>query len=282
LINRRYYLIAKRKSMNGVEHKRQIETFIENGFLKIEDAFSAGCAKECVNILWKDLGCQPADPSSWTKQVVWLGYYSQPPFIQAANTPKLHKAFNQLAGLGNWKTPETLGTFPVRFPGTADTGDIGWHIDVSFANDSTEPNNFLTWRANINSKGRALLMLFLFSDIGPDDAPTRIRAGSHLDIAQRLSAAGEDGLSLLELAGNNFSESEGTEEVLATGAAGTVYLCHPFLVHAAGINRGKSPRFLAQPALLPKRPYNLNRADSNYTPVEIAIRKGLGLNPIYA
>src|SRR5690606_28837951 len=36
-----------------------------------------------------------------------------------------------------------------------------------------EPD-FLEWRANVTSKGRALLMLFLFSDVGDRDAPTRL------------------------------------------------------------------------------------------------------------
>jgi len=31
-------------------------------------------------------------------------------------------------------------------------------------------NDSMQWRANIVSSGRALLMLFLFSDVGPDDA----------------------------------------------------------------------------------------------------------------
>ena len=41
---------------------------------------------------------------------------------------------------------------------------------------------------------------------------------------------------------------------LATGDAGTVYLCHPFLVHAAQPHRGTLPRFMAQPPLLPRGP----------------------------
>jgi len=28
----------------------------------------------------------------------------------------------------------------------------------------------MEWRANVSNKGRALLMLFLFSDVGPNDA----------------------------------------------------------------------------------------------------------------
>jgi hypothetical protein len=47
--------------------------------------------------------------------------------------------------------------------------------------------NFMEWRANITSRGRALLMLFLFSDVGEMDALTRIRVGSHIDIARILA-----------------------------------------------------------------------------------------------
>ena len=38
----------------------------------------------------------------------------------------------------------------------------------------------------------------------------------------------------------------------ATGRAGDVYLCHPFIVHAATWpHRGNAPRFIAQPPLSP-------------------------------
>ncbi len=54
----------------------------------------------------------------------------------------------------------------------------------------------------------------------------------------------------------------------ATGDAGTVYLCHPFLVHAAQPHHGERPRVLAQPPLLPADPENRPRGDLN--PVELA------------
>jgi hypothetical protein len=63
----------------------------------------------------------------------------------------------------------------------------------------------------------------------------------------------------------------------ATGDAGTVYLCHPFLIHAAQPHRGTSPRFMAQPPLYPAEAFQLDREDGNYSPVEVAIRRGLGL-----
>jgi len=201
--------------------------------------------------------------------------YGQAPFAQAANSPVLHAAFDRLAGSGRWLPRTDLGTFPIRFPSPDDPGDAGWHIDTSFPPADGPSEDFLNWRINVSSKGRALLMLFLFSDVGENDAPTRLRVASHLDIVRVLAPAGEAGMSLVELAANGFVETAHREEVLATGAAGTVYLCHPFLVHAAQPHRGTTPRFLAQPALLPREPFRLHRPDGAYSAVEEAIRLAL-------
>lgn len=68
---------------------------------------------------------------------------------------------------------------------------------------------------------------------------------------------------------------EGRPLALATGPAGTVYLCHPFLIHAAQMHRGRQPRFMAQPGLAPAEPLRLEREDGAYSPIEIAIRRAL-------
>ncbi|HEV2570249.1 MAG TPA: phytanoyl-CoA dioxygenase family protein [Beijerinckiaceae bacterium] len=230
----------------------QIEQFITIGFIRIDDAFSRDVADEARALLWRDTGCNPERPETWTKPVVRLGMYSAEPFLRAANTPLLHGAFDQLIGKDRWLPCRSMGTFPIRFPSPDDPGDTGWHVDVSFGFEDNA--DFMSWRVNLASKGRALLMLFLFSDVGDDDAPTRIRAGSHHDIARQLASAGEEGLTLRDLASDGFASSAHQPEVLATGRAGTVYLCHPFVVHAAQPHRGHEPRFLAQPPLLPRAP----------------------------
>lgn len=248
----------------------QIDAFIADGFVRIDHAFPRTLAEEAAAILWRDAGCDPGDPASWRGPVIRLGHYAQPAFREAANTPRLHAAFDQLVGRGRWAPPGALGTFVLRFPSPQAPEDDGWHIDVSFG---TETPDFLDWRANVASRGRALLMLFLFTDVGEDDAPTRIRAGSHVDIARQLAPAEGAGLTLRELAVDGFAGSAHRREVLATGAAGTVYLCHPFLVHAAQPHRGMRPRILAQPPLLPAVPIDPWRADA--APVEAAIRAAL-------
>lgn len=145
---------------------------------------------------------------------------------------------------------------------------------MSFGIDAPD---FMSWRANIHSKGRALLMLFLFSDVGEEDAPTRIRVGSHADIALKLAPAGTEGLALRDLAADGFAASAHRSVVRATGDAGTVYLCHPFLVHAAQRHQGVRPRFLAQPPLLPMDMDNPSQGDLNA--VEQATARALGRRP---
>lgn len=228
----------------------QINEFIENGFVRIDGAFPRAVAAEACATFWDDLrnqGIFEDDPDTWTQPVVRLGMYPQAHIVAAANTLRLRAAFDQLAGAGVWRPCRAMGTVPVRFPSGRDPGDTGWHIDASFGGD---PADYLSWRANVHSRGRVLLMLFLFSDTTDNDAPTRIRVGSHKDMARALAAAGESGLSLREML-PHIANAPAREETLATGPAGTVYLCHPLLVHAAQVHRGTVPRFMAQPPLLP-------------------------------
>lgn len=254
--------------------KAQVEQFVTDGFVRIDNAFAHELALRAQEILWRDAGCDPHDRSGWTQPVIRLGQYGLAPFREASNTPALHRAFDQLVGPNGWVPPRTLGTFVIRFPSQAPPSDDGWHVDASFGEDNPD---FLEWRINVTSRGRMLLMLFLFSDVGTADAPTRLRVGSHLDIARRLAPAGDAGLTLRELASDDFAGSSARPEALATGAAGTVYLCHPFLVHAGQQHCGARVRFLAQPPLLPARPLALERKTGAYFPVETAIRRALGM-----
>lgn len=249
----------------------QVQSFIDDGFVKIENAFSADLAKQGRDELWVDIGLSPDEPEKWVQPVIRVGYKSSPRFIEAGNTPQLHKAYDQLVGEGRWLAPKGLGTFPIRFPSPESPGDDGWHVDVSFGTDNPD---FMEWRANVKSSGRALLMLFLFSDVGVDDAPTKIRKGSHAIIARELLPYGEAGATLRQLSANGYASTEDCEVELAAGAAGTAYLCHPFMVHAAQPHRGQRPRFMAQPPLLPKGEFDPTLPPS---PVQFAIRQACKL-----
>lgn len=249
----------------------QVETFITDGFIRLDDAFSRDLAQQCRDELWADMGLSPDRPEGWNQPVIRIGAKSSFPFLAAANTPRLHAAYDALSGAGRWLPRQGLGTFPIRFPSEASAGDDGWHVDVSFG---TEHPDFMEWRANVTSSGRALLMLFLFSDVGPADAPTRIRKGSHSNIARELLPHGKAGATLRQLSAEGYASTAPCDEALATGAAGTVYLCHPFVVHAAQAHHGTAPRFMAQPPLLPRGEFDPALPPS---PVQQAIRRACGL-----
>jgi hypothetical protein len=250
----------------------QVTQFIEDGFVKVEQAFTEETAAACRAILWRETGCDPDDPATWTKPVIRIRRHSEEPFLVAANGPRLTAAFERLVGPGPWAPRGGIGTFPIRFPSPVPPGDDGWHLDASLQGDA-DLGDYANYRVNVASKGRALLMLYLFSETGENDAPTRIRIGSHLDVARLLAPYGEDGLTMTEISTLAVPATEHRPVTFATGRPGDVYLCHPFLVHAAQPHRGSRPRFLAPRGLDPVGPYDIDHGTS---PVEQAIRRGLG------
>jgi len=252
--------------------KKEIEQFIHNGFVRIESAFSQEIAEAVVDILWHDLPVDRSNPATWTEPVIRLGMYTQQPFVESLNGQKLHLIFDQLIGQDRWIPCRSVGTFPVRFPSDKKPNDTGKHVDVSFP--GSDPTNYFEWRANVKSKGRALLMLVLYSDVSKKDAPTILYEGSHKDVAKLLAKEGDWGLSFVEIA-EKINDLPERKEVYATGKAGTVYLCHPFLVHSAQPHTGTVPKFMAQPPLLLRGELTIADSTVGYTPVEQAIRLAL-------
>jgi Phytanoyl-CoA dioxygenase (PhyH) len=249
----------------------QVDEFIRNGFVRLESAFPRDLAHDCVQLLWPRIGCAPDAPGAWHRPVIRHPSWDAEPFKQAANTARLHGSFDQLVGGGRWLPRSNPGLFVIRFPSTENPGDAGWHIDGSFDVGGE-------WWVNFRSRGRALLMLFLFTDVGPDDAPTRIYVGSHTDVPPALQPLGEQGTHferVMPLVPHVHKRAVAS----AVGNAGDVYLCHPFLVHAASWpHRGATPRFISQPELPPAAPLQIERFDADYSPVEVGVRLGLGLH----
>ena len=95
----------------------------------------------------------------------------------------------------------------------------------------------------VTGRPHTVLLLTLLSEVGPDDAPTRIRAGSHHDVARVL---GPDAVELAEMGRLVDDVSTDRAVVHATGEPGDMYVVHPFTVHAADEHRGSTPRFMAQ------------------------------------
>jgi hypothetical protein len=252
----------------------QIDRFIADGIVKLDNAFPRETAKVCADIIWRGLGLSPDQRGPWPQPVMRINAPPAAPFREAAASPGIAAALDQLVGAERWTMPAQLGAIVARFPHTEQPNDDGWHLDASFPPpDDPSSLDYFQWRVNYVSRSRSMLMLFLFTDCGPDDAPTRVRVGSHLPMARQLKRHGETGISLIDLAHEGFESSAACDVALATGEAGTVWMLHPFTVHAAQAHRGTRPRFIAQPGLGFREPLSLDRADGGYSPVEEAVRR---------
>ncbi len=250
-----------------------IERFVTDGFIRLERPFHPDLAARCVDELWSMLPIDRDDPTGWTKPVIRISGSTHPDLVAAINTPRLVGAINDvLGGPDQWQPRlHGYGTFPVRFPSAADPGDCGRHIDGSFG----EPP---WYRVNLASQGRALLLLMLFSEVTDRDAPTRIKAGSHRDVARALVDQRSDGI-VFDV-NTHAPAALDHETVLAVGSAGDVYICHPFLVHAASWpHRGDQPRFVGQPCIHHPQGEWLGRFDyqdlATDSPVKRAVREAI-------
>ncbi|PXX61024.1 phytanoyl-CoA dioxygenase PhyH [Nocardia tenerifensis] len=248
----------------------QIARFIEDGFVRLPAVFSRAAARRCLDIMWPDTGCAPDDAATWRRPLVRLPGYDIEPFRAIARMPALERAFDQLVGPHRWTRKSGLGPIAVRFPHPDPPDDDYWHFEGSYLPEGWTGHSFTNYR----SRARALFMLVLFTDVTEADAPTRIRVGSHAAVPGRLLRYGEDGIDATRIGETGvLADTAAAPVVEATGHAGDVYLCHPFLIHAAQAHRGGTPRFMATPTLEPAVPL-LDRA--TLFPVERAIRLALG------
>jgi hypothetical protein len=259
------------RSLRIVLGPAQIDRFIADGFVAIRGAVPSDVVAACradIEDALRTRGVDPDDPSTWTQPVVRLDCPWTPAFAAAGTQPVLHETYDELLGADAWvRLPGVGGTIPVRFPSDEDPGDAGWHVDGSFDVGGLPGNN-------IASCGRGLLVLFLFSDIGSDDAPTELKVGSHLDLPAVLEPFGDAGADFITVAGALPASTLQRPSVFAVGTAGDVFVCHPFLVHrATWPHRGTRPRAIAQPAIATHHPFPLD--GNGASPVEQAILAGL-------
>jgi hypothetical protein len=248
-----------------------VDRFIRDGYVAIRGAVDPQTAAACRELIWASMAernVRRADPTTWPP-LVEIDDLRAWPFAAAGMSPAPTAAYDELIGPGRWSPLVDVGTaVVVRFP-SADRANAGYHIEGSYLGPAGQ-----RWWVNIHSRARGLLALFLFTDVGPDDAPTRLVCGSHLAVPEFLAPYGEEGTH----ADAEFWRPSALclPVAHATGSAGDVFLCHPFIVHTATWpHRGTTPRMIAQPAVPAADGFALDGTDPS--PVARAIVAGLAM-----
>lgn len=213
-----------------------VEAFARDGYVAVRGTTPRDVADAARELLWPQLGIAPDDPSRWSEPVKWAADLTgQGPFGELVRSPGLARVLDALCGADGWLPRGALGNIPVRFPVAPPGDDRGWHIDAN----TPQPDG--SWA--VSARPHTLLVLTLLSDVGADDAPTRIRVGSHHDVAAVLPT---QALSPFDAGPLVAAASAARPVAHATGEPGDVYVVHPFTVHAADEHRGRVPRFMAQ------------------------------------
>lgn len=227
--------------------------FIERGFCLLREAVPRRLAERIRDeaSTWE----VPAGASGWVLHQ--RTYYDVPALAEVITDP-VRAAFDELVGARRWHVAGNWG-FPTRLPGPV---DARWHIDGDW------------FTHHLWSGDQVLTPIFLWSDVGADDGPTLLAAGSHREVARLLAAHEPRGIRGDEIAAavhERISADEIVEVVEAVGSAGDVYLCHPHLAHSINPSGARHPRYISNVAVHGFDALGLDGPASDATPVEAAV-----------
>ena len=255
--------------MTKIFTKNQIEQFIEEGYVRLEGGFSRATVKECLDVVWNEVGLSPTEPSGWTKPLIHLQEsFNEGPFREVW-TPRIQSAFDDVLIEGRYRKIDSYGWWPMSFPGfqTPPWAPIqGWHVDGHH------------FQHHVNSPEQGMLPIFLFSDIAPGDGGTSFLLGSHKITARILADSEPEGVEVNELAkrvSDSCDLTDMSKICEGTGEAGDVLMMHPFMLHTRSKNTGTKVRFICNPCVTLNEKMNLDRQDESYSPVEQAIVNAL-------
>ncbi|WP_309719292.1 phytanoyl-CoA dioxygenase family protein [Armatimonas sp.] len=248
----------------------QVEQFLTQGFVVIKNAFSREQAAHLSRDVWTRLGYNPEDKATWAKNRIHMPTLSSVLVQELA--PRAYGAICELCGGEERLTSARWGDgFIVNVGDESHTTSWeppsasvpGWHKDGDF------------FRHFLDSPEQGLLTIVLWSDVLPTGGATFVAADSVPVVAKHLAAHPEgirpDGFDFQELV------AQCSQFLEATGEAGDVYLMHPYLLHASSKNALRLPRLITNPPVHLKEPMDFNRPDGNYSLVEAAVLRGLGV-----
>lgn len=249
---------------------QQREQFLAEGHIVIKGAFPREASLQWVREECARVGYDVDDPRSWRNGYERMELSRHEPLADYA--PAAWQASCDLmGGEERVKNQPSISLFAMNFKQGADTPykppsaeSSGWHKDGW---------HFLHF---LDSPEQGLLGIPLFTDVLPQGGATFLAVDSVPVIARYLAAhpegVGPDDFDTKAL----LAECHDFRE--ATGEAGDVYLLHPYMLHAVGQNVLQRPRAITNLCYELKEPMTLDRPDSDYSPVEAAVLRGLGVD----
>ena len=248
----------------------QAEQFVERGFVAIRGCFSREAALEYTSTIWTRLGYEEKNPTTWAEPSLHMPSHR---FIDIRSfAPKAWGAVCDLLGGAQRIQPyQWNDAFIVNlWQGAerpwqpASPASPGWHKDGDF------------FRHFLDSPEQGLLTLVLWSDVRHQGGATFVAADSVGPVA-RFLAGHPEGVVPAQFPYPELIGQCG-EFVEATGEVGDVYLLHPFILHAKAQNVLRVPRYITNPPVHLIEPMRFDRPDGDFSLVERAVLRGLGVD----
>jgi phytanoyl-CoA dioxygenase PhyH len=268
-----------------VLNDEHVQSFLDKGYLVIEDCLDPAIANRWIDDAYARLGYDKNDPGTWEKDIIWMDHKNQMPVRELS--PKAWGAILDVVGgedrletqvmgkpLGHFSSINSFAwsdAFIVNFHRGAGeawrppSGQVtGWHKDGSY------------FRHFLDSREQALLTVVLWSDMRHQGGGTFIAPDS-VRVVARYLAAHPEGVKPSEF---DYSALIGQchqfEEL--TGQAGDFVILHPFMLHASSQNVLGQPRFMTNPPIVLKDPMNFDRErPQDFSLLERATLHYLGL-----
>lgn len=248
---------------------QQREQFLAEGHIVIKGAFPREASLAWVRDECARAGYDVDDPASWRKGYERMELSRHEPLADYAPAA-WGASCDLMGGRDRVKNAPAISLFAMNFKQGADTPyrppsalSSGWHKDGW---------HFLHF---LDSPEQGLLGIPLFTDVFPQGGATFLAVDSVPVVARFLAdhpeGVGPDDFDTAAL----LAECRDFRE--ATGEAGDVYLLHPFMLHAVGQNVLQRPRAITNLCYELNEPMDLDRPDGDYSPVEAAVLRGLGV-----
>ncbi|KAI1078443.1 hypothetical protein F5B20DRAFT_229544 [Whalleya microplaca] len=266
--------------------------FLAHGYLKLTNCFTREQAADVISGVWTRLDMSPTDQRTWTRPKVNMP--SHRTFDCASLAPRAWAAICELCGgearvtggSRQWRDSliVNLGTAAGSGKPVPPKRLDNWHVDGDF---------FVHY---LDSPEQALLVIPLFTDVVPQGGGTMLcpeavpRLARHLyehpegvsprmvpRDAERGDFATDEGRGWYNQLAKSCSDDGFVE---ACGSVGDVYLLHPLMLHSATSNALRRVRIITNPPVSIREPHCFDRADGDYSLVELKTMQSIGADKL--
>jgi Phytanoyl-CoA dioxygenase (PhyH) len=263
----------------------QVQSFLDKGYLVVEDCLDTSIAKRWIDEAYDRLGYDQHDPSTWQQDIIWMDHKNQMPVREVA--PKAWAAILDVVGGEDRLETQVMRLPPGHFTSInsfewSDAFIVNFHRGAGEAWQPPSPKvkgwhkDGSYFRHFIDSREQALLTVILWSDMlhqggGTFIAPDSVRIVARMlyEHPEGIAAKDFDFQAIIKQC-NQFEE--------LTGKAGDFVILHPFMLHASSQNVIAKPRFMTNPPIVLKEPMNLNRENpADFSLLERATLHYVGL-----